>query len=490
MSRFFRDRSGLAFAALLVVGLAVLGAVLAVVLTRGGEQAAPPPTTTSTSTTTSTTTTATSTTTPATTSTTTPATTAAPSTTAPAPPAPAGPLQAASVGPFSATVRWTGPNPPARVAYGLADLGPTIWAPMTNGEAVLSGLTFSTAYRAWAGDATLDFTTAPPPASPAAAIGGGAILLDGQPFFPLLVLTECKHGYDQNLAAGITLFVENQCGGIAAQTAAVGGKALSLTSADEAGIGGNGVIGWYYPDEADLKRMTGDTLPSFPTLAATARLRVLTLSNHVYSRTEPLAEGRGVYPGLIEKADVVGLDLYPLQEFCSASWLPDVAAAQRELVGLAGGRPTFQWIEAETWRCHEPDLQVTPATVQTESWLAVAGGARGLGFFPAGWDPSVTPGIEAVARMVAALGAALAAPDAPVSASGPVVAGGRALNGALYVVAVNPTHAALRATLTAPGLNGRTLRAIGEGRSVGAAKDVFHDDFDPLAVHLYVAAPG
>ena len=178
------------------------------------------------------------------------------------------------------------------------------------------------------------------PASPAASIGGGAIVLDGEPFFPLAVVAQCPSGYEATLAAGISLYAGNDCGGIAEQTEGLAGRAFSLTNADEAGIGGAGVIGWYYPDEADLKGLTGATLPQFPSLAQTARLRVLTLTYHFYSRAAPLAAGRGIYPGLIAQSDVVGFDLYPLQELCRLGWLPDVAAAQRELVAprAAGGR--------------------------------------------------------------------------------------------------------------------------------------------------------
>ena len=364
-----------------------------------------------------------------------------------------------SVGPFSATVEWAGASPPPRLAYGLPDLGPTMWAPVESGRASLTGLRFSTVYRVWGPGATLDLTTAPPPDSPAAAIGGGAVLLDGQPFFPLIVLAQCPSGYGSTLAAGISLYAENPCGGIADQSAALAGRALSLTAADEAGIGGPGVIGWYYPDEADLKGMTGATLPQFPTLAATARLRVLTVTNHFYSRTAPLAGGRGIYPGLIAKADVVGFDLYPLQEFCRADWLPDVARSQAELVRLAGGRPTFQWIEAQTWKCGSPALRVTPETVRAESWLSVAGGARGIGFFPADWDPAVTPAIAQVAKDAEAFGAGLVGPDSPSSATPPVIAAARTANGALYVIAVNPTRRSIRARIEARGLGGGRLES-------------------------------
>ena len=468
------DRAALGFLALAAVGVLLLaGVLLAVLLPGGGKEhrgAAPPTSTPRPQTTT---------TAPS------PTTTTRPTTTAP-PPAP---LQAVAVGPFSATVEWTRPDPPASVAYGLPDLGPTMWAPVTGRRATLTGLRYATRYRAWARDTTLDFDTAGVPASPTASIGSGAIVLDGQPFFPLAVVAQCPSGYTESLAAGISLYAGNDCGGIADQTEGLAGRAFSLTNADEVGIGGAGVIGWYYPDEADLKGLTGATLPQFPTLEQTARLRVLTMTNHFYSRAAPLPAGRRIYPGLVAKSDVVAFDLYPLQEFCKFDWLPDVATAQRELVSLAQGRPTFQWIEARTWRCGQARLRVTPATVRAESWLSVIGGARGIGFFPADWDAVMTPTIARIAQEVAALGGALFAPDIPASASGPVLAGVRSFHGALYVIAVNPTRRFVQGTIQAPGLNGRQVEVLEESRTVDSTGDSFSDGFAPLAVHLYLARP-
>jgi hypothetical protein len=59
----------------------------------------------------------------------------------------------------------------------------------------------------------------------------------------------------------------------------------------------------------------------------------------------------------------------------------------------------------------------------------------------------------------------------------------------LYTIAVNPTRRAVRATMTAPGLAGRSVDVLGENRSLSAAGDSLTDGFAPLAVHLYVAPP-
>ncbi len=483
MSRYRRDRRALAWLGLATVGLLLLAGVVLGYLLSGEERrpaisapatTAPPPAPTAAP--------------PATTAGP-PATTAPPATTQPpAPTTPTSPLLVTAVTPFSATVTWAGAERMERVAYGLPELGPTLWAPATGNQATLTGLRFSTTYRVWAGGATVDVTTSPPPPSPLASTAAGAMQLDGHPFFPIMVWSQCPDGYEASLAAGINLFAGNPCGGVEAQTSALAGRALSATLPGEAGLGGPGVIGWFYPDEADLLGMRARDLPSFPSATATGRLRFLTVSNHVYSGAAPPASGRSVYRGLVARADVVGFDLYPLQEWCRADRLADVYAAQGEVVRLAAGRPTFQWIEAATWRCGGRP-QVSPETVRAEAWLAIAGGARGLGFFPAGWSADIAGAIAAIARDVTALGPALLSPDAPVEATGGIRAGARFYNGAFYIVAVNAGRAPTTATLRVPGLGERELTVLGSLRRIRAASGAFADSFAPLEVRVYLAPP-
>jgi hypothetical protein len=52
---------------------------------------------------------------------------------------------------------------------------------------------------------------------------------------------------------------------------------------------------------------------------------------------------------------------------------------QREIVALTGGKPTFQWIEAGPMEHCREYLDPTPEIVRAETWLAIAGGARGIG---------------------------------------------------------------------------------------------------------------
>jgi hypothetical protein len=69
-----------------------------------------------------------------------------------------------------------------------------------------------------------------------------------------------------------------------------------------------------------------------------------------------------------------------------------------------------------------------------------------------------------------------------------VVISTRSWAGAVYVIAVNAGDGATDATIEVPALHGQTLTVLAEGRSVDSNGGSFTDHFDPLDVHIYVAA--
>ena len=192
-------------------------------------------------------------------------------------------------------------------------------------------------------------------------------------------------------------------------------------------------------------------------------------------------------------ANVIGFDLYPLQGWCRRNRLRDVYAAQRELVALSGNKPTFQWIEAAGMNCpNDPTVTITPETVRAESWLAIAGGAHGLGFFPAAWTGDVGRAITQIKAEIAGLLPALLQPPMQLSTGAPddeVIAADWTLAGATYIVAINTGGTSVDATLNVPGLASRTSLVLGEQRTATSTGDQLRDHFTPLAVHIYAAAP-
>jgi hypothetical protein len=274
----------------------------------------------------------------------------------------------------------------------------------------------------------------------------------------------------------------------------VAGRALTVVDPATASAGGGGVIGWNYPDEWD-NWLSSDVTPATLDAAAPSAdgplLSFLTLTNHFYSYAAPLPQGRGMYPLLAQTADVLGFDLYPLQVWCNADAFAHVYEAQRELVRLAAGKPTYQWIEAAPMEhCPQPELAPTAPTVRAETWLAIAGGATAIGYFPNGWTEEIDREIARTNREIQDLTPALLAPETEARSDQPALkVGARVLNGAVYVVAVNSGRALVSGTIDVPELFGAQLDVYDEHRAVQATNGTFTDVFEPLQVHVYIAAP-
>lgn len=407
-------------------------------------------------------------------------------------------------GAHAATFRWSA-SAPARVTVELgrtAELG--VWlrtapGPRPAGWTRLGSLEPATAYRyrvtARRGPAVAraegTFTTAPFPSWTVGAVIDRTLYVDGQPFFPRMVYGQCDWAYAQSLDAGINLYMGSGCSTPWVQLDALRGRAVSaIPSAWKDVADGRGAIGWYHQDEADLYGPP-EALPFHPPWQQTRRVTFLTLSGHVYSGSAGPPGGRGVYPRFVARADMIGFDLYPLQVWCRRDAFPAVYEAQRELAALAGPRATYQWIEVGRMEfCGgRPSLDPTPLTVRAETWLAIAGGARGIGYFPDHWRPEIAAAVRRLNVEISSLAPALLARELPAAASaGPVRVGARRLNGTTYVIAVNTSWRTVRASVTTAGLRGRA-RVFGEGRGVAVRGGAITDRFGPLAAHVYVVRP-
>ena len=397
-----------------------------------------------------------------------------------------------AVGAYDATVTWRTETPSTgRVTWGPAGKPALLWAsdaaPTTDHSITLDGLTSSTAYSALAGTTTLSFTTGPAPSAVTGAVRNGVVRVNGASFFPFVTWQECPDRWAPELAEGIDLFAGNPCTGLPSLLTAVQGHALATGTADDtAGTTGPGLLGWFYPDEADGRGLTAESL-----VPPGSGLRFLTVTSHFFSGAAPLPDGRAMYPGLFARADVIGFDIYPLQELCRPDFIPAVFDAQKELVAQAPGKATFQWIEVRVMKCPDAASAVTPETIEVESWLAIAGGAHGLGFFPPDWGVGIGSVIRGITDRVRRLEPALLQPAVPVDISPetPAVrASARELGGAVYVIAVNAGTTVAAVQLTEPSLGDRTLDVVGQ-QTVQAHGGTFAATLPPLSVRIYVAPP-
>jgi hypothetical protein len=255
-----------------------------------------------------------------------------------------------------------------------------------------------------------------------------------------------------------------------------------------------GSVGTHLPDEWDTHLpddLTSTQAEKLVPRTPNSGPRFLTLTNHFYSRAEPLPQGRGMYPALISAADVVGFDLYPLQNWCRYDSFHDVFDSQLDLVALARGKPTFQWIEARQMDCFGAQLDPTPETLRAEAWLSIAGGAHGIGYFPNNWNAAVGAEIARTNHEIQTLIPALVEPAIAASSSlgSFVKVGARSHNGAVYVIAVNASRTPTTSTITVPALGDRMLRTLDGQHSVLPAGGAFTDSFGPLEARIYIAPP-
>ena len=430
------------------------------------------------------------------------------------PPQPLDPLaitnvQVSALTSSSARITWQTNIPTLeQTAFGFDS--PAVWTAPSSAVRIdhvsdVTGLEYSTTYTAYvhavdewnrAQTATITFTTGPMLDQSSARTNGSSIYVDDRPFFPTAVWEQCSDMFNSNINDGINLFMGDGCQDDTGLPARLAGRSYSIVDSEHANATGRGVIGWYFPDEwdaflkSDVKRSDlADDIPA----ARPGRISFLTLTNHFYSKAEPLPQGKGMYPVLFQIPDVLGFDLYPLQVWCRPAF-GDVMDAQAELHSLSGGKPTFQWIEVA--RMEQPcrkhlELDPTPQTVRAEAWLSIAGGANGVGYFPNHWSSDIGAQIAQTNRQIKVLTQALLAPAVnATSDNGTVRVSARSLNGALYVIAVNTSSTTVTAKIGVDGIAGRSATVLGgSGPAIASDDQGFSDTFGPLDARVYVIPP-
>jgi hypothetical protein len=331
------------------------------------------------------------------------------------------------------------------------------------------------------------------------------LVVAGTRFFPVMLLDQCSmDGVARGRALGVNLIVNGSCPGLSAPTqlgllarAVLGVLPIASRSAQGADL-----VGWTYPDEPDNNGWTPASLAAahpYPRGNADGLVTFLTTSGRFFQKA-PYAAPQvplSLFAGFARLPDMAGFDLYPLNA-CQTD-LSAIYDAQRAFVRLAGSTPTFQWIETGPIRpTYCGGFAMTPAELSAEVWLAVAGGARGIGYFTHTFSPGdnpldVSPAVQGAMRqtnaMLAAVRPGLLGITRASSADSTVVKVlARSGGGRLYVIAVNTITSPTKAQIHVPALRDGPATVVGEGRTVVANEHSLIDHFGGLQVHVYVQA--
>ncbi len=335
-------------------------------------------------------------------------------------------------------------------------------------------------------------TTTARAATADASVARQTILVRGKPFFPIMGLDLCTAAQAAHARAlGMNLIVNESC---PAATSA----GLTVLPISNRAVGGNGLVGWTFPDEPEGNGWTPATLATrFPFRRGSPDgllSFVTTGGGFAAGAYRDPQEPQSVYGAFARLADVAGFDLYPLNH-CHHD-LSAVYNAQQTFIQLAGQMPTFQWIE--TGPLHPTycgGFAMTPVQLDAETWLAIVGGARGIGFFTGTWtpafnafdvSPSIQHAIKRVSSLLSAVQTGLTGSTQLSDVNSPAIKlTARMADGKTYVFAVNASYGFLNAQMFVPGLDAASFRVFGEKRALPVSDSRFSDHFAPLAVHVY-----
>lgn len=423
------------------------------------------------------------------------------------PPVVADELDIDDVGPYAAVVRFTTDRDVAGVVgFGWDD--PVNFASDGLGREhriELSGLVPDTEYVVQVLSHTgedkpdISFSTEPRPLTPEASIEDGRVELDGQPFFPVTAYGACPATIENLLDAGVNVFQwEHSCGSdeddLLRSVAALEDRAYWTVPWADRKLGTDGLIGYTQPDEPDGLGLSPSELPH---IDEPGKVTFLTLTQHFAPGTGEFPwQHPGYYEGFVPKADVLGVDFYPLQGLCSPEKLALNNDVQVELVRLAGGKPTLQWIEAAEMNCPgRADAAITAETLRAEMLLAIAGGANGLGIFPARLRSSAAFAVRSTLDLIEQAWPMLMAPRVPVEIGGegaPLVrASARTIGGGTMIVVVNASlgqSAAVELELEGVDVEQQFI-SVDDRLEVMMDEGVLRLELEPLEAHILVALP-
>jgi hypothetical protein len=206
-----------------------------------------------------------------------------------------------------------------------------------------------------------------------------------------------------------------------------------------------------------------------------------------------------MYPEYQKGADIVGFDVYPVNEGLP---LQIVAQGVDNLRGwVNNAKPVITDIEASNF---DNTTRPTPAQIKSEVWMALVHGASGIMYFCHRFSPTfsetdclddaptgtaltqINGQIASLAQVLNTQSVGNGVTVASSTTSIPVDTMLKRFGGATYLFATSMRSGSTTATFTLARIPATAnAEAVGEGRNLAVTNGVFSDSFGSYGVHIY-----
>lgn len=342
-------------------------------------------------------------------------------------------------------------------------------------------------------------------------------------YFPIGVWLQSPHRAQAYQAMGINTYVGLWQGPTSEQLEALKQVDMRVICAQNttglAYINDPVIMGWMHGDEPDNAQRQEDGSWGGPVPVERLNADYQRMQSLDPSRPVWLNLGQGVandewvgraapfeaYPDYVATSDIVSFDVYPvsgMRKEDGENYLWYVAKGVERLRSWAGPEGIV-WNIIETTRINS-ERGPTPDQVETEVWMSLIHGSRGIVYFAHEWNPTfrearlledetMRHAVGAINAQIQALAPVLNAPALADWGSvtvgqgdGPVAATAKRSSNDLYVLAVamRPKDATAHFTISELPA-GWPIEVLGENRTLNSDAGFFSDKFSPYAVHRY-----
>lgn len=379
----------------------------------------------------------------------------------------------------------------------------------------------------------------------------GEFIVNGKPFIPIMSWLQapeseyCSFNYLRSLNFNTFMGTINDITPLehAEEAKKAGGYAVVCQHTPEQVAEAAGhpyILAWHHPDEPDMPgkneagvyspRLNSEKIMEYYNFLSDSDINrpvFVTFTGHFMKEFQKYyndQEKNEVYSRLINAADVVGFDVYPIYGYGMAGWLNYPASGVKQLKQMAGSKPVYIWIESckgSKWMPYEKQPDVLPYHTRYQVWSALISGATAIGYFTHAWFPEFTSfaptremrdELTRLNGQITRLSQAILAPYTSRNVNAEIICNDENVplparfmateyGGYLYLFVqnadlgknsenlkqydpINPRSGTARIEVEELYENS-VIEVIDEGREITSSKGYFCDKFEPLGEHIY-----